>query len=493
MHRDLYDPHLRIERALAQRITPALYSHRTPVQVEAYQLPGEPVGFDDGSTGPFAPVAIGEAWGRPWGTTWFRVRGQVPTGVDGPVELVVDLGFGPGGPGFRSEALAYTADGTIIKAVEPRTAYVPVDERCTAADGTFEIYLEAASNPRFDGTVTTLGDWDTAGDAPLYHLERLEVAVREEEVHQLLVETRLLHQLAQTLPEQDPRHHELTGALDSMLDELDAVGTTPEAVVAAAGAARTQLAPALAAPARASAHRISAVGHAHIDSAWLWPVRETIRKCTRTFANVLDLAEGHPELVFACSSAQQYDWIRQHQPALWQRLVAAVQSGHFLPVGGMWVESDTNMPGGEGLVRQFTTGKQFFAEHLGCEPEEVWLPDSFGYTGAMPQLARLAGFRWFLSQKMSWNTTNDFPHHTFWWEGIDGTRIFTHFPPADTYSSEFSGRELAKAQSTFRENGRASRSLLPFGYGDGGGGPTREMLMTARLLADLDGAPTVQV
>src|SRR5699024_9338052 len=175
------------------------------------------------------------------------------------------------------------------------------------------------------------------------------------------------------------------------------------------------------------------------------------------------------------------------------RLVAAVQSGHFLPVGGMWVESDTNMPGGEGLVRQFTTGKQFFAEHLGCEPEEVWLPDSFGYTGAMPQLARLAGFRWFLSQKMSWNTTNDFPHHTFWWEGIDGTRIFTHFPPADTYSSEFSGRELAKAQSTFRENGRASRSLLPFGYGDGGGGPTREMLMTARLLADLDGAPTVQV
>jgi alpha-mannosidase len=123
----------------------------------------------------------------------------------------------------------------------------------------------------------------------------------------------------------------------------------------------------------------------------------------------------------------------------------------------------------------------------------VWLPDSFGYTAALPQLARLAGFRWFLSQKMSWNTTNRFPHHTFWWEGIDGSRVFTHFPPSDTYSSELSGRELAYGTHNFTEHGRARHSLMPFGYGDGGGGPTREMLETAQRVADLEGSPRVTV
>jgi alpha-mannosidase len=240
-----------------------------------------------------------------------------------------------------------------------------------------------------------------------------------------------------------------------------------------------------------SAHRITAVGHAHIDSAWLWPVRETIRKCARTFSNVVALADEYPELVFACSSAQQYAWMRDNHPQVYRRIAEKVASGQFVPVGGMWVESDTNLPGGEAMVRQFTHGKRFFAAEFGVEPREVWLPDSFGYSAALPQLARLAGCRWFLSQKMSWNQTNRFPHHTFWWEGIDGTRIFTHFPPADTYSSDLSGKDLAYAVRNFAEHGRATTSLLPFGYGDGGGGPTREMLETARRVANLEGSPRV--
>ena len=153
--------------------------------------------------------------------------------------------------------------------------------------------------------------------------------------------------------------------------------------------------------------------------------------------------------------------------------------GRFVPVGGMWVESDTNMPGGEALVRQFVAGQRFFAEEFGVECHEAWLPDSFGYTAALPQIARLAGIRWFLTQKTSWNETNRIPHHTFWWEGIDGSRLFTHFPPVDTYNSDLSGRELARAERNSREKGRANRSLVPFGWGDGGGGPTREMLAAA--------------
>ena len=150
-----------------------------------------------------------------------------------------------------------------------------------------------------------------------------------------------------------------------------------------------------------------------------------------------------------------------------------VASGQFIPVGGMWVESDTNLPGGEALARQFVHGKRFFLDEFGSETEEVWLPDSFGYSGALPQLIRLSGSRWFLSQKMSWNQTNPFPHHTFLWEGIDGSRVFSHLPPVDTYNSELSGAELAHASRNFREKGRATRSLVPFGWGDGGGGPDR--------------------
>jgi len=226
----------------------------------------------------------------------------------------------------------------------------------------------------------------------------------------------------------------------------------------------------------------------------MWPVRETIRKCARTFSNVAALADAYPDLRFACSSAQQYAWVQEHHPHVFARIKEKVASGQFVPVGGMWVESDTNLPGGEALARQLVQGRRYFARELGVEEQpEVWLPDSFGYTGAFPQLARLAGARWFLSQKMSWNTTNRFPHHTFWWEGIDGSRVFTHFPPADTYGSKLSGEQLAYGVANFADAGPANRSLLPFGYGDGGGGPTREMMETARRVADLEGSPRVVV
>src|SRR5690242_12287257 len=186
--------------------------------------------------------------------------------------------------------------------------------------------------------------------------------------------------------------------------------------------------------------------------------------------------ETDEELVFAASSAQQYAWMRDHQPELFARIRKRTAEGRFAPVGGMWVESDTNMPGGEALARQLVYGAGFFAGELGVDSDGVWLPDSFGYSAALPQIAVLAGRRWLLTQKISWNDTNRFPHHTFDWEGIDGTRIRTHFPPVDTYNAELSGAELARAQRQFAEKGRANTSLVPFGWGDGGGGPTREML-----------------
>jgi len=488
MHRDLASLTQRIERALEQRLVPAIYADVEPVAVTATHLPGEPEPFAQAVARPFEPFPLGGAWGRAWSTTWFRFTGDVPARMRGRrVELLVDLGFERAGPGFRSEGLAYSADGAPIKGVEPRTAYVPITPSATGGEAV-DVYVEAAANPRFDGSVSPLGDPETVPDRPLYRLDRAELAVLDEDVLGLVLDVRVLHQLAEQLDDREPRRHEIRRALEEMLDDLDVAD-----VAGSAPGARARLASVLASPAVPSAHRVTATGHAHIDSAWLWPVRETIRKCARTFANVTALAVEYPDLVFACSSAQQYAWTKQHHPQVYERIRAAVAAGNFVPVGGMWVESDTNLPGGEALARQFTHGKRFFAEEFGVEPREVWLPDSFGYTAALPQLARLAGCRWFLSQKMSWNTTNRFPHHTFWWEGIDGTRVFTHFPPADTYGAELTGAELARGVHQFAEHGRARHSLLPFGYGDGGGGPTREMLETARRVADLEGSPRVAV
>jgi alpha-mannosidase len=159
----------------------------------------------------------------------------------------------------------------------------------------------------------------------------------------------------------------------------------------------------------------------------------------------------------------------------------------------MWVESDSNMPGGEAMARQFLEGKSFFLAEFGVDCQEAWLPDTFGYSAALPQIIKAAGSRWFLTQKISWNQVNRMPHHTFNWEGIDGTRVFTHFPPVDSYNSDLSARDLAHAERNYRDHGRGGTSLVPFGYGDGGGGPTREMLAAAQRTADLEGSPKVRI
>ena len=191
------------------------------------------------------------------------------------------------------------------------------------------------------------------------------------------------------------------------------------------------------------------------------------------------------------SSAQQYAWIKEHRPEVYARVKQAVADGRFVPVGGMWVEADAVLPGGESLIRQFLYGQRFFLDEFGIECRGAWLPDSFGSSGALPQLLVGAGFEWFLTQKISWNERNRFPHSSFEWEGIDGSRIFTHFPSMDTYNSQLSGAEVTLADRNFKEKSVGSSSLAPTGWGDGGGGTTREMVARARRLADLEGSARV--
>ncbi|WP_269855098.1 alpha-mannosidase [Streptomyces sp. RPT161] len=490
MHNDPAVTEARLKRVLDERIRPAVHPASVPLEVGVWTAPGEPVPVSEGLAAPRTPIAVGEPWGPPWGTSWLTVRGTVPREWAGrTVEALLDLGFDENMPGFQCEGLVYRPDGSPVKGLNPRNQWVRVGSPVVGGEQV-TLHIEAAANPVIldyhPFLPTELGDRDTAGDTPQYKIARMDLAVFDATVWELVQDLEVLGQLAAELPKDTPRRWEILRAVDRALDAVDL-----QDVGGSAARARQRLAGVLSSPAHASAHRISAVGHAHIDSAWLWPLRETVRKVARTTANMTALLDDEPDFVYAMSQAQQYAWLKEHRPEVYARVKKAVAEGRFVPVGGMWVESDTNMPGGEALVRQFTHGKRFFLEEFGVETEEVWLPDTFGYSAALPQIVRQAGARWFLTQKISWSRTNKFPHHTFWWEGLDGTRVFTHFPPIDTYNAQLSGEEIAHAVRNFQDKGAANRSLAPTGWGDGGGGTTREMLARARRLANLEGSARV--
>ncbi|MFF3348218.1 alpha-mannosidase [Streptomyces sp. NPDC002779] len=490
MHDDRSLVEGRLKRVLDERIRPAVYPESVPLQVAVWHAPGEPVPVAEGLAAEPEPIEVGASWGAPWGTSWFRVTGIVPEAWAGrTVEALLDLGFDENIPGFQCEGLVYRPDGSPVKGLNPRNQWVRIGAPVEGGEEV-RLHVEAASNPVVLGyhpfVPTPLGDQHTAGSAPQYTLARMDLAVLDETVWELVLDLEVLGELMAALPVDSPRRWEILRAVDRALDAIDL-----QDVNGTAAQARARLETVLSEPAVPSAHRISAVGHAHIDSAWLWPLRETVRKVARTTANMTALLEDEPEFVFAMSQAQQWAWVKEHRPEVWARVKKAVADGRFVPAGGMWVESDTNMPGSEAMARQFVHGKRFFLDEFGIENDEAWLPDTFGFAAGLPQIIRAAGSKWLLTQKISWSRTNPFPHHTFSWEGIDGTRIFTHFPPVDTYNCSMNGAEIAHAARNFREKGVARHSLAPTGWGDGGGGTTREMIAKAARLRDLEGSATV--
>ena len=480
----------RVARVLEERLRPAIHSHPHPLALAAHRVGGEPVPVASGLAADYLPARPGDAWGRAWDTTWFRVTGAVPSTFAGKrVEVLLDLGFDINMTGFQAEGLVYRPDGSPVRSLHPRAQWIPVTRDAVGGEP-IEFYVEAASNPVLLDYVpfqpTESGDWETAGEELLYCIRRADVVIFETEVFELVHDVEVLLQLAQQLDATSARRAKILFALDRALDAVDL-----QDVAGTAAAGRAQLAEVLASPATPSAHRITAVGHAHIDSAWLWPLRETVRKVARTTSSMVTLLDEHDDFIYAMSSAQQYAWLKEHRPEVYARVKQAVADGRFVPVGGMWVETDAVLPGGESLIRQILYGQRFFRDEFGIECRGAWLPDSFGYSGALPQLLVGAGFEWFLTQKISWNERNTFPHSSFEWEGIDGTRIFTHFPAMDTYNSQLSGAEVALADRNFKEKAVGSSSLAPTGWGDGGGGTTREMVARAARLADLEGSARV--
>ncbi len=398
----------------------------SPVELElsAYRVPGEPLPYAEAILGEFLPFHVGDAWGSPWSTTWFHVTGRMPDEWSGrPAAALIDLGFA-GPTGFTCEALAWK-NGRPWRGVDPNHRRLPID------GPEVDFYLEAAANPG-----VTLSGAEPAASM---------IALRDS------AEPMFVFRQAELVIRQEP---------------------APDVP-----AARARVDP---------AHSITATGHAHIDTAWLWPLREGRRKVARSWSTQLALMDEYPDYVFAASQPAQYAWMKESYPDIFRRIKEKVAAGRWEPVGGMWVEADCNLPSGESLVRQLLFGKRFFMGELGYETKILWLPDVFGYPGSLPQLIAEAGCDFFLTQKLSWNDTNKPEHHTFMWEGIDGTRIFTHFPPADTYNGDFSAEEIERSVRNFKDAGRSNRSLYLFGWGDGGGGPEAGMIESAhRLGVDL--------
>ncbi len=469
------------ERGLAGKI----YTDRAPVKLSVYAAPGR-ISYAEAVQGSYQPAIIGQQFGPFWSTHWFRVEIDIPTAWAGrEVHFLWDSSseaevWQDGKPmqGLTGTGGAFYP-GVRWGAVRPE--YILT--RKAKGGESLVLYVEMAANNLFG-----LGyGGDPSRLAMVGMLRQAEIAAFDREAWDLLWDFKVIADMAQELPQTTPRGGQALFAANQMVNliDLDDRRTWEAAhnVAAEYYAARTgggQL-------------NLSAIGHAHIDTAWLWPLAETRRKCMRSFSSSVTLMDEYPEYRFACSQAQQYEWVKQDYPDLYARIQEKVKSGQFVPAGGSWVEPDCNLPSGEALVRQFLYGQRLFRKEFGVTCEEFWEPDVFGYSAALPQILRQVGMKYFLTIKLSWSQFNKLSTHTFWWEGLDGSRVLTHFPPADTYNAHGNVKEVLYSMTNYKDLDRSTEAYFLFGFGDGGGGPTRTMLEQVRRMKDVDGLPRVEM
>jgi alpha-mannosidase len=458
---------------LEQRLAALVYSERTAVDSLLLSPAVDRIGHAEAQALEYREVSPGEQLGPLFATYWLRVSATVPEGWAGSrVDLLLDT---------RSEATLWiggrAVQGINSSGTQPRPEATVRD----IANGgeTVELELEIACNDPFGA------HWDDPVRGPFrsmspFVLDGCELARFDRDAWRLLWDFRVLRELEL----EDGVDPSFAGELLAGLNEVcNAWGAGDQ------GRCRELLAELYARHSAGGPHSLSAIGHAHLDTAWLWPLDESWRKVQRSFTSQLRLMDEYPEHVFAASQAEHYAWVKERDPALWEDVKERVAGGHWVPVGGTWVEPDCNLPSGESLARQFLYGQRFFERELGRRCGELWIPDVFGYTGQLPQLMRQAGISRFLTQKLSWNRFTRPEHHTFTWQGIDGSEVLTHFPPTDTYNAEATVAELRRDVRNYADHDRSRESLLVFGFGDGGGGPTRAMLERLRRAKNLRGLP----
>ena len=388
-----------------------------------------------------------------------------------------------------------------------------------ATNPQFSVYVDGVLRQGFDVNHTALRLTENAVSGTTYglflsaftgtqnfHLQfnaslRTVDPVTEKLYYDLLVPWQVLC----LLEKEDPAYLELSKILTSAVNLLDLRKPGSNAYYQSVEDAEVLLTQALYTNPRESAATICCVGHTHIDVAWLWTLAVTQDKAVRSFSTVLELMKRYPEYRFMSSQPQLYQYVKKNAPEIYAQIKERIAEGRWEAEGGMFLEADCNLTSGESLVRQFLYGKRFFKQEFDVDSQILWLPDVFGYSAALPQIMKKSGIRYFMTTKISWNATNKLPYDSFFWKGIDGTKILTHFIPArdyvhpgtnsgnttfTTYNGELHPRQMKGAWQRYQQKNLNHQVLCSYGYGDGGGGPASWMLESQRRLSDgIPGCP----
>lgn len=466
---------LTIERIhqFGERLQLHIYSESMELEA-SYLLSEEPLSFQEAGKKKFKPIKPGTRWGQDFQCAWFRLETALDERYRGKqVVALVDLG---------GEACLVNKSGKPVQGLTPK-----YDDRQGGFLGPkreIRLYKRAKGNEKIS-LLFDVGANHLMGRQRRCEFRLSEVCVLNQEALTLYHEFRFLELLMLEL-EESSRHGQLI--LRCLNDVCNMVTNFTNEEIAAA---RGRLNDELSRPAKDSALKVSAIGHAHMDVAWLWPLRETVRKCARTFSTALRMMEEYPDYHFGASQPQLYQMIKDAYPSLYLDIRKAVANGRWEVQGGMWVESDCNIPSGESLVRQILHGKRFFKKEFGVEVDYLWLPDVFGYSAALPQILKKSRIEYFTTHKLNWNQFNTFPHHTMFWQGIDGTRIFSHFMTGNDYNVPCTPKAFMNYERENRDGDRTNHALCLYGIGDGGGGPGRTHIEWAQLAKNLEDLPRV--
>lgn len=459
-----------------QKIKNNIYTKVAPLSSTAWTSK-DPLSFKERFKGKKKSIKIDDQWGKLWSCAWFNFTGTVPQKAKGSkVVLLIDLsgeGCVVDDEGVPIRGLT-TVSSTFDKSLgEPGKRVVQFLDKAQGKEEV-DIWIDAGNNDLF-------GNFKNDGV-----LKEASIAECDPLYRKLYYDFRILFSLMEVLDEDSARYHTLLHNLEKAAQTIKNY-TAPEAKKA-----RSILKKELEKENGDYSLEVSAIGHAHLDLAWLWPIRETIRKAARTFSTVLELMDRYPDYIFGASQPQLYQWVKEYYPELYKKIKEKVKEGRWEVQGGMWVESDMNIPDGESLIRQILYGKKFFKEEFNQDIETLWLPDVFGYSAALPQILKKSGIDYFMTQKLSWNNYNDFPHHSFWWEGLDGSKVLTHMLPEETYNSSGAPRAVAKAEKNYKDKGISQNCMMLYGIGDGGGGPGAEHLEAVKREKNLNGIAPVK-
>ncbi|KAG0633137.1 Alpha-mannosidase [Tuber brumale] len=445
------------------------------VKLQVYSVPDlKRIPFDEAIKGEFKSTSKGQSFGPSWSTHWFRVRITVPTRMLKRERLEFHWDG-------NCEGLVWTKEGEPVQGLTgggERVEYqIPEQWR----DGKEHLlYVELACNGMFGNAPG--GDSIQPPDPNRYfQLSKADIVVPNLQAQGLYIDFWILGDASREFPGDSWEAHTATQVANDIVNTF--VPGSQESILRCRKLAAKYLGGNVDSAKVYDSHLepiVYGIGHCHIDTCWLWPFDETKRKVARSWSSQCNLLDRYPEHRFTASSAQQYKWLEQYYPKLFERVRNHVKKGTFQYIGGSWVEHDTNMPSGESLVRQFILGQRYFQSRFGERCTTFWLPDTFGYSAQLPQLCRLAGMTRFLTQKLSWNNINKFPHTTFNWIALDGSQVLCHMPPSETYTAQAHFGDVKRSVTQHKSMDQDATSLLVFGHGDGGGGPTAEHIEKLR-------------